>query len=247
MSARPVSRAASAASSPPPAAPPRTASPSCAAQGKDIVNLAIGEPDFDTPEHIRRAALRSHRARRDALHAGRRHARAAPGDRRQAAARERPELRARATSSSPAAPSTRSSTRCRSRVEAGDEVIMPAPYWVSYPDMVLACDGTPVIVPCREEDGFRLTPAALEAAITPATRWLVFNSPTNPTGTTYTRGAAARSGRRAAAPSAGDGADRRHLRAHPLRRRGDPAHRWRSSPRCASARWWSTASRRPTR
>lgn len=67
----------------------------------------------------------------------------------------------------------------------GDEVIVPAPFWVSYPDMVLACDGTPRIVPCREADGFKLTAAALEAAITPRTRWIILNSPSNPTGAFY--------------------------------------------------------------
>ena len=68
----------------------------------------------------------------------------------------------------------------------GDEVIIPAPYWVSYPDMVLLAGGTPVIVPGTIETGFRITPAALEAAITPRTKWLIFNSPSNPTGAIYT-------------------------------------------------------------
>ena len=71
-------------------------------------------------------------------------------------------------------------------LDPGDEVIVPAPYWVSYPDAALACDGAPVPVACPEEQGFKLTPAQLEAAITPRTRWLVLNSPSNPTGATYT-------------------------------------------------------------
>ena len=71
-------------------------------------------------------------------------------------------------------------------LEPGDEVIIPAPYWVSYPDMTLACTGEPVIIQCPEIDDFKLTPAALEAAITPKTRWLILNSPTNPTGSAYT-------------------------------------------------------------
>jgi aspartate aminotransferase len=70
-------------------------------------------------------------------------------------------------------------------LNAGDEVIIPAPYWVSYPDMVLFAEGTPVIVPCLEENGFRLSPAALEAAITPKTKWIILNSPSNPTGAAY--------------------------------------------------------------
>jgi len=70
---------------------------------------------------------------------------------------------------------------------AGDEVVVPAPYWVSYPDMVAVNDGVPVIVACGEEVGFKLTPAALERAITPRTRWVVLNSPNNPTGAVYSR------------------------------------------------------------
>ena len=67
-------------------------------------------------------------------------------------------------------------------VGKGDDVLIPAPFWVSYPDMVLACGGNPVIIPCIEENGFKLTAEALEAAITPNTRWLILNSPSNPTG-----------------------------------------------------------------
>ncbi len=69
----------------------------------------------------------------------------------------------------------------------GDEVIVPAPYWVSYPDMVLLGGGEPVIVPTRMEDGFKMKPAALEKAITPRTKWIIFNSPSNPTGAVYTK------------------------------------------------------------
>ncbi len=69
----------------------------------------------------------------------------------------------------------------------GDEVIVPAPYWVSYPEMVQLCGGRPVIVPCGAEQGYKLTPAALHAAITPRTRWLILNSPSNPTGAVYRR------------------------------------------------------------
>ena len=72
-------------------------------------------------------------------------------------------------------------------LDPGDEVIVPAPYWVSYPDMVVLAEGTPVIVPARAEDGFKLRPEALAAAITPRTRWLIFNSPSNPTGAAYGR------------------------------------------------------------
>jgi aspartate aminotransferase len=72
-------------------------------------------------------------------------------------------------------------------VDYGDEVLIPSPYWVSYPDMVLANNGTPVIVATTEDDGFKLTPSGLAAAITPRTRWLVLNSPSNPSGAVYSR------------------------------------------------------------
>jgi len=72
-------------------------------------------------------------------------------------------------------------------LEAGDEVIVPAPYWVSYPDITLLAEGRPVVVSCRPEDGFKLQPEALDRAITPRTRWLVLNAPNNPSGATYTR------------------------------------------------------------
>ena len=70
-------------------------------------------------------------------------------------------------------------------INPGDEVVIPAPFWVSYPEMVLLCDGTPVPVPCPQNNGFRLRPEDLEAAITPRTKWLILNSPSNPTGAAY--------------------------------------------------------------
>ncbi|NDZ15739.1 aspartate aminotransferase [Variovorax sp. WS11] len=154
-------------------------------EGRDIVNLAIGEPDFDTPAHIRQAgcaAIERGETRYTPV-AGTfalREAIAAKLE-RENGLRYGPREIIVTCGAKHALFNALSVT-----VEAGHEVIVPAPFWVSYPDMVLACDGTPVVVACREEDDFRLTPEALEAAITPATRWLVFNSPTNPTGTTYT-------------------------------------------------------------
>jgi len=76
-------------------------------------------------------------------------------------------------------------TALAATVQAGDEVIIPAPYWVSYPDMVLVNDGTPVVVVCPESDGFKLTPEALERAITPRTKWVLLNTPSNPAGAMY--------------------------------------------------------------
>ncbi len=93
----------------------------------------------------------------------------------------------------------------------GDEVIIPAPYWVSYPDMVLLAGGEPVEIVCRMEDGFKLKPAALEKAITPKTKWLLLNSPSNPTGAAYTRAELEGADRRAAEASARARDDRRHV------------------------------------
>ena len=154
-------------------------------QGRSIVNLAIGEPDFDTPEHIRRAAaLAMNRgATRYTLMAGTvelREAIAAKLKRDSGLHYALNELLATAGAKS-AIYSALAAT-----LEPGDEVLIPAPYWVSYPDMTLACDGKPVTIPCLEESGFKLTAAQLEAAITPRTRWLLINSPSNPTGAAYT-------------------------------------------------------------
>ena len=154
-------------------------------QGKSIVNLVVGEPDFDTPEHIRRAAAdaMNHGATRYTLMAG-------TVELRQAivAKLERENGLRYAMNEIIVTSGAKSAiyNALAITLEPGDEVIIPAPYWVSYPDMVLACEGTPVTVACPEANGFKLTPAQLEAAITPRTRWLLINSPSNPTGASYT-------------------------------------------------------------
>lgn len=157
------------------------------AEGRDIVDMTAGEPDFDTPEPVRAAAV----------------AAIAAGQTRYTATNGTPELRAairadfgrrlgldyadgEITVGGGGKPVI--FVALMASLDAGDEVIVPAPYWVSYPDMVLANDGTPVIVACPESDGFKLTPERLEAAITPRTRWLMLNSPSNPTGAAYGRG-----------------------------------------------------------
>lgn len=168
-------------------------SPSSAAQdranalrreGRDIVNLVVGEPDFDTPVHIRRAACEAieRGETRYTMSAGTPALRQAICDKllRENGLSYRPGDVIVTCGAKHAIFNALSVT-----LEAGHEVIVPAPYWVSYPDMTLACDGTPVVVNCREEDGFRLQSADLEAAITPATRWLLLNAPTNPTGAAY--------------------------------------------------------------
>jgi len=154
-------------------------------QGKSIVNLVVGEPDFDTPKHIREAAAAAMErgATRYTLMAGTlelREAIVAKLARENGLAYAPNEIIVTNGAKS-AIYSAFSIT-----LEPGDEVIVPAPYWVSYPDMVLACEGTPVTVACPEENGFKITPSQLEAAITPRTRWLLINSPSNPTGASYT-------------------------------------------------------------
>ena len=154
-------------------------------QGQSIVSLVVGEPDFDTPAHVRQAAAAAIEkgATRYTQMAGTvelRQAIAAKLERENGLTYALNEIIATSGAKS-AIFSALSIT-----LEPGDEVIIPAPYWVSYPDMVLASDGVPVAVACPESDGFKLTPAKLEAAITPRTRWLIINSPSNPTGASYT-------------------------------------------------------------
>jgi aspartate aminotransferase len=154
-------------------------------QGKSIVSLVVGEPDFDTPAHVRQAAV-------DAMNRGETRYTLMAGTvelRRAIAAKLERENGLRYDMDEIIVTNGAKSAIYNVfaiSVEAGDEVIIPAPYWVSYPDMVLACDGTPVTVPCPEANGFKLTAAQLEAAITPRTRWLLINSPSNPTGASYT-------------------------------------------------------------
>jgi aspartate aminotransferase len=154
-------------------------------EGRSIVNLVVGEPDFDTPAPIRAAAAR-------AMDAGATRYTALPGtvELRQAIAAklERENGLAYEINEIVVTNGAKSAiyTAFAATLEPGDEVIVPAPYWVSYPDAALACDGVPVPVACPESQGFKLAPAQLEAAITPRTRWLILNSPSNPTGATYT-------------------------------------------------------------
>jgi aspartate aminotransferase len=154
-------------------------------EGKQIVSLVVGEPDFDTPAHIRQAAAGAMEkgATRYTLMAG-------TVDLRQAIAAKLKRENGLIYGLDEIIATNGAKSAIYSAfavtLEPGDEVIIPAPYWVSYPDMTLACDGTPVIVPCSEAQGFKLTAAQLEAAITKRTRWLLINSPSNPTGASYT-------------------------------------------------------------
>ena len=154
------------------------------AAGIDVIGLGAGEPDFDTPDHIKQAAI-------EAIQDGKTNYTDVDGI---------PELK-----SAIAAKFKRDNalTYLASQINVspggkpvifnallatlnvGDEVVIPAPCWVSYPEMVKLCGGTPVIVPCDMASGFKLTAQQLEAAITPQTRWLMLNSPSNPTGAAY--------------------------------------------------------------
>lgn len=156
------------------------------AEGRDIVDMTVGEPDFDTPVAIKEAAFA-------AIRAGDTKYTPVNGTlalRRAIAGRlERHTGHAYPLDTITAGGGGKQIIflALMASVDNQAEVIIPAPYWVSYPDMVLANEGKPVIVICPEEDGFKLKPESLEAAITPNTRWLILNTPSNPTGATYSR------------------------------------------------------------
>jgi aspartate aminotransferase len=156
------------------------------AEGRRILDLTVGEPDFDTPGHIKAAAV-------EAINRGETKYTSVTGT---------PELQKAILQTleqrtglhyTPAEITIGGGakqvifTAFMASLDAGDEVIVPAPYWVSYPDMVLANDGTPVVVPCGEDVGFKLTPAALTAALTGRTKWVILNAPSNPTGAVYSQ------------------------------------------------------------
>ncbi|WP_310498907.1 pyridoxal phosphate-dependent aminotransferase [Sandarakinorhabdus sp.] len=155
-------------------------------QGRDIIGLGAGEPDFDTPDFVKDAAIAAIRA----------------GQTKYTGVDGTPELKAAVQAKFKrdnnldygldqitinAGGKHTIFNALLATLDPGDEVIIPAPYWVSYPDIVLLAGATPVIVACGVDQGFKMTPAQLEAAITPATKWLIFNSPSNPTGAAYTR------------------------------------------------------------
>jgi len=157
------------------------------AAGKDVIGLGAGEPDFDTPENIKKAAI-------EAIN---------KGDTKYTAVDGTPALKQAIINKFKKENNLEYSTdeitvgtggkqviynAFMATLNKGDEVIIPAPYWVSYPDMVLLAGGNPKIVKCNENDGFKLTPKNLKKAITKKTKWLILNSPSNPTGASYTRG-----------------------------------------------------------
>jgi aspartate aminotransferase len=156
------------------------------AAGRDIVSLSVGEPDFDTPDNVKEAAIAAIRRGETkytpvAGIAPLREAIAAKF-RRENGLDYKPQQTIVGTGGKHILFNAFLAT-----VNPGDEVIIPAPYWVSYPDMVLIAGGTPVPVETRIEHAFKLQPEALERAITPKTKWLLLNSPSNPSGAAYTR------------------------------------------------------------
>ena len=156
------------------------------AAGFDVIGLGAGEPDFDTPDNVKQAAIAAIQR----------------GETKYTAVDGIPELK-RAIASKferenslaykPAEITVGSGGKqvlynaLLATLNSGDEVIVPSPYWVSYPDIVLLAGATPVVVETKLEDGFKLSPKTLAAAITPCTKWFIFNSPSNPTGAAYTR------------------------------------------------------------
>ena len=156
------------------------------AEGRDVIGLGAGEPDFGTPDHVKEAAAK-------AMADGYTKYTDVPGSielRTAVAAKFQREndLTYEPGQIQVACGGKQSIYNgIMATVEAGDEVIIPAPYWVSYPDIVLLAEGTPVFVDCPAENRFKMTPDQLEAAITPKTKWVMLNSPSNPTGGAYTR------------------------------------------------------------
>jgi aspartate aminotransferase len=156
------------------------------AAGRDVIGLGAGEPDFDTPENIKEAGIRAIREGRTKYTAvdGIPELKAAIADKFR---RENQLEYAAAEITVGTGGKQVLYNALMATVNPGDEVLIPTPYWVSYPDMVLLAGGTPTFVDASMESGFKVTASALEAAITPATKWLVFNSPSNPSGAAYTR------------------------------------------------------------
>ena len=154
------------------------------ADGVDVIALSAGEPDFDTPDNIKEAAIK---AIRDGV-TKYTDPDGTPALKKAICAKFKRENGLDYTPSQVhVAPGGKPVifNALLATLSPGDEVLIPAPYWVSYPDMALLAGGEPVIVPTRAEDGFRLNPEALEAAITPRSKWLILNSPSNPTGAAY--------------------------------------------------------------
>jgi len=156
------------------------------AQGRNIISLGAGEPDFDTPDNIKEAAIR-------AIREGKTKYTTVDGIPELKEAIAAKFARENGLSYKPSQVNVSPGGKpvifnaMMATMNPGDEVVVPTPYWVSYPDMVLLAGGTPVFAPTTAASGFKLKPADLEAVITPRTRWLILNSPSNPSGAAYTK------------------------------------------------------------
>ena len=157
------------------------------ASGKDIISLGAGEPDFDTPDNIKQAAIKAIK----------------DGDTKYTAVDGTPALKNAIVGKFKRENNLEYKidqitvgaggkhviyNAMMATLNEGDEVIVPAPYWVSYPDMVLLAGGNPVILECNEKQGFKINPSELEKSITKKTKWIILNSPSNPTGACYSEG-----------------------------------------------------------
>jgi aspartate aminotransferase len=157
------------------------------AAGRNIIGLGAGEPDFDTPDNIKEAAIKAIREGRASKYTQ------VDGiaELKQAVCEKFKKENGLAYKPSQITVGAGGKqvlyNAFMATLNPGDEVIIPAPYWVSYPDMVLLAGGTPVTLVCKMEDGFKLKPEALEKAITPKTKWFLLNSPSNPSGAAYSR------------------------------------------------------------
>ena len=156
------------------------------AAGKDVIGLGAGEPDFDTPDNIKEAAIEAIKK----------------GDTKYTAVDGTPALKkaiqAKFERENGLSYDVNQITvgtggkqvlynAFMATINKGDEVIIPAPYWVSYPDIILLAGGKPKIIKCEEKDNFKLTPLKLKKAISKKTKWIILNSPSNPTGSSYTK------------------------------------------------------------
>src|SRR5689334_17933376 len=156
------------------------------AAGRNVIGLGAGEPDFDTPANIKLAAIR-------AIEAGKTKYTDVTGipELKDAIIEKFKRENGLTYKRNQIVVSTGGKqvlyNALMATLNPGDEVIIPAPYWVSYPEMVLLAGGEPVSIVCPAEQGFKLKPDALEKAITPKTKWIILNSPSNPTGSAYTR------------------------------------------------------------
>lgn len=156
------------------------------AAGKDIIGLGAGEPDFDTPEYVRKAGC-------DAIEGGQTKYTNVDGTPAVKDAiiakfkRDNNLTYARDQITVGTGGKQVLYNALMATLNPGDEVIIPAPYWVSYPDMVLLAEGEPVFIECTQANNFKMQPAQLDKAITPKTKWVILNSPSNPTGAGYTR------------------------------------------------------------